>query len=225
MTNKKTSFILPCDCLEDIDDFSNEEAGQLFKAILKYADGNEEPEFFDRAMKIYFRRIKRYIDSANENYQKRLETNRQNGKKGGRPKKKTEKTDGFYKKGYTESDTETETESDFDYESESEAEWETDAFYANPPAPVAQYGENKNILLTNDEYLRLAEQMGVSRRDEYIEKLSDYIASKGKNYRSHYATIRNWFRRDGGKKDEPSYDIAEFVAREEKFPVYVPRER
>lgn len=30
-------------------------------------------------------------------------------------------------------------------------------------------------MLTNDEYERLAEQMGVSKRDEYIDKLGDYM--------------------------------------------------
>lgn len=214
MTDKKTSFILPCDCLEDIDDFTDEEAGKIFKAILKYADSAEKVEFSDRAMKIYFRRIKRYIDSANENYQKKLEINRLNGRKGGRPKKKTEKTDGFSEKAYTESETESESESDSVPEHGDETEC-VPTF-----SSVKRYGENKNIKLTEDEYLRLAEQMGVSRRDEYIEKLSDYMASKGIDYRSHYATIRNWFRRDGGEKYEPSFDLNEFAAREGKLPVY-----
>ena len=60
--------------------------------------------------------------------------------------------------------------------------------------------------------------MGVSNRNSYIEKLSDYMAATGKRYQSHYATIRNWFRQDGGTK--PSYDMDEIMRRAEQLPVY-----
>lgn len=61
------------------------------------------------------------------------------------------------------------------------------------------YGEFKNVKLTDDEYNKLKE------RDllPYIEKLSSYIASKGKKYKSHYATILTWSRKDTkNDKDE-----------------------
>ena len=32
--------------------------------------------------------------------------------------------------------------------------------------------------------------------EERIERLSGYIASSGKKYKSHYATIRQWAARD-----------------------------
>ena len=81
-----------------------------------------------------------------------------------------------------------------------------------------KYGEHNNVELSDDEYGRLAERMGVSNRNSYIEKLSDYMAATGKRYQSHYATIRNWFRQDGGTK--PSYDMDEFLKRAEQLPVY-----
>ena len=58
------------------------------------------------------------------------------------------------------------------------------------------YGELKNVLLTDEEYHKL-EQANLL---PYIEKLSSYIASKGKKYKSHYATILTWSR--GDKKTE-----------------------
>ncbi len=58
------------------------------------------------------------------------------------------------------------------------------------------YGEFKNVLLTDEEYHKLEE----SNLLPYIEKLSSYIASKGKKYKNHYATILNWNRAD--KKDD-----------------------
>ena len=33
--------------------------------------------------------------------------------------------------------------------------------------------------------------------DDYIERVSTYIAQKGDKYKSHYATILTWIRRDG----------------------------
>lgn len=58
-----------------------------------------------------------------------------------------------------------------------------------------KYGEFNNVLLTDEEYHKLEE----SNLLPYIEKLSSYIASKGKKYKSHYATILTWNRTD--KKD------------------------
>lgn len=57
-----------------------------------------------------------------------------------------------------------------------------------------KYGEYKNVLLTDDEYKKLAEEY--SDISERIERLSEYIASKGVSYKSHYATIRAWARKD-----------------------------
>ena len=53
-----------------------------------------------------------------------------------------------------------------------------------------KYGEFQNVLLTDDEYAKLEKSNLLS----YIEKLSSYIASKGKKYKSHYATILTWAR-------------------------------
>ena len=52
------------------------------------------------------------------------------------------------------------------------------------------YGELQNVKLTDEEYLKIKERNLLP----YIEKLSSYIASKGKKYKSHYATILTWAR-------------------------------
>lgn len=206
--------MLPTDCIADLEDFSLSERGELFTAVLLYADRREEPKLSDRAMKIFFRRIKNYIDSANENYEKRVKANRINGAKGGRPKKETEENPKNRTVG-EKADTESDAESESDIDSESEPE-SADIAHTR----MKKYGENGNVELTEIEYKRLAERMGVSKRDEYIEKLDDYMASTGKTYKSHYATIRNWFRQDGGKKAESSFDMDEFLARGDEPPIY-----
>ena len=57
-----------------------------------------------------------------------------------------------------------------------------------------KYGEYNNVLLTDEELDKL--QTEYPDYQERIERLSSYVASTGKRYKSHYATIRNWARKD-----------------------------
>ena len=66
----------------------------------------------------------------------------------------------------------------------------------NPQIIKGKYGEFNNVLLTDKEYQKLIERFGNQQTKDLIEKLSAYLASKGKRYKSHYATILNWQRRD-----------------------------
>ena len=70
-----------------------------------------------------------------------------------------------------------------------------------PQKPVKhKYGEYKNVLLTDEELQRLKTEF--SDYERRIENLSSYIASTGKKYKSHYATIRNWARKDNETKPQ-----------------------
>jgi len=57
------------------------------------------------------------------------------------------------------------------------------------------YGKFKNVLLKTEEYQELKDKFNSSLGGK-IENLSEYIASKGKQYKSHYATILMWDRKD-----------------------------
>ena len=57
-----------------------------------------------------------------------------------------------------------------------------------------KHGEYKNVLLTDDELEKLKDEF--IDWEERIERLSSYVASTGKSYKSHYATIKNWARKD-----------------------------
>ena len=61
-----------------------------------------------------------------------------------------------------------------------------------------KYGEYGNVLLSDAEYEKLMVEIPYSAA--MIERLSEYIASTGKKYKSHYATIRAWHRRDSEKQ-------------------------
>ena len=66
-------------------------------------------------------------------------------------------------------------------------------------------GEFKNVILSDEEKAKIDEQ-GLT---DYINQLSIYLAQTGKKYKSHYATILNWSRRDvkpkrSGKVESPT---------------------
>ena len=67
---------------------------------------------------------------------------------------------------------------------------------ALPPAkPIRhKYGEYSNVLLTDEDLDKLKAEF--PDWEARIERLSSYIASTGKSYKNHLATIRNWARND-----------------------------
>ena len=58
-----------------------------------------------------------------------------------------------------------------------------------------KHGEYKNVLLTTEELQSLQARFPGDWQQR-IDRLSEYIASKGVKYKSHYATILAWARRD-----------------------------
>ena len=75
-----------------------------------------------------------------------------------------------------------------------------DSIEASPPKPTRhKYGLYENVLLTDEEYEKLVAEFPHDYRDR-IERLSEYIASKGAKYKSHLATIRAWAKKDTVQK-------------------------
>ena len=64
------------------------------------------------------------------------------------------------------------------------------------------YGEFSNVKMTTAEFEKLVQAEGAEHANELIEELSSYLASSGKRYKSHYATLLNWGRRKD-KEDAP----------------------
>ena len=69
--------------------------------------------------------------------------------------------------------------------------------YTGQPTP-AVYGRYKNIFLTDTELSELQTELP-DTWDFYINRLSEYMASKGKTYDNHAATIRRWVASDTEK--------------------------
>lgn len=58
-----------------------------------------------------------------------------------------------------------------------------------------KYGEYNNVLLTDADFEKLQAEFPQDWQQR-IERLSEYIASSGKKYKDHLATIRSWARKD-----------------------------
>lgn len=183
------------DFAEVIEPLSDAERGRLFMSMLQYASTGEAGTL-SGAERFVWPIAKQNIDRTKVE----AERNAACGSKGGRPKKPAE-TDLNRKKP---------AETDLNRK---KADKDKDKDKDNIIPPISpngdivplegerprkhKYGEYKNVLLTDDEFEKLkAEYVDYLDR---IERLSSYIASTGKTYKSHYATIRNWARADAEK--------------------------
>ena len=185
------------DFAEVIEPLSDAERGRLFMSMLQYASTGEAGTL-SGAERFVWPIAKQNIDRTKVE----AERNAACGSKGGRPKKPTE-TDLNRKKP---------TETDLNRKkADKDKDKDKDKDNIIPPispngdiVPLEgerprkhKYGEYKNVLLTDDELEKLkAEYADYLDR---IERLSSYIASTGKAYKSHYATIKNWARADAEK--------------------------
>lgn len=72
-----------------------------------------------------------------------------------------------------------------------------------------KHGVYGNVLLSEEELGRLQSEFPYEYEDR-IERLSEYMASTGKAYKNHLATIRNWARREKPQKQTYSQSMYEF---------------
>ena len=69
------------------------------------------------------------------------------------------------------------------------------------------YGFYQNVFLTTEELSAL--QKEAPHDQEYIEKLSRYMVSSGKQYANHAATIRSWALQDHPAPSKRTYECKE----------------
>lgn len=94
----KSSFLIYLDYEEQFNLLTDEQIGQLMRAIIKYEKTREIPQL-NGIVKMAFSFIKTQLDRDREKYETRCEKNRENAKKGGRPRKNQKdnlKANGFY---------------------------------------------------------------------------------------------------------------------------------
>jgi hypothetical protein len=193
--------------------FRDEEGRIDFEAL-----GREEYEFRHALVTGDYSRSSRardFADAAAKDYKVHSE----NGKKGGRPAKKLsadastregeDERDYRGNTGTTESSTSADTET-LDGLTDKDERPGAERAAAKPSRttpPQNSYGEFGNVKMTTAEFEKLVQAEGADRANALIEELSSYLASSGKRYKSHYATLLNWGRRkDTEKKKVKSFD-------------------
>lgn len=82
----KSGFLIYLDYEEQFNLLTDEQIGQLMRAIIKYEKTREIPQL-NGIVKMAFSFIKTQLDRDREKYEARCEKNRENAKKGGRPRK------------------------------------------------------------------------------------------------------------------------------------------
>ena len=83
---------------------------------------------------------------------------------------------------------------------------------ATPKPTRHKYGMYKNVLLSDEDMEKLKTEFPADW-EKRIERLSEYIESKGAKYKNHLATIRAWARKEAPQKtDKPRYEnVGKFV--------------
>jgi hypothetical protein len=89
MAENKKSFLLYCDLIHTIEKMPKEKAGELFLHILKYVN-DENPITEDLIISLTFEPIKQQLKRDLKVYENICNRNKENGFKGGRPKKPKE---------------------------------------------------------------------------------------------------------------------------------------
>ena len=90
-------------------------------------------------------------------------------------------------------------------EKEKDIELEIDREIEGGEAAPAVLGRYQNVILSKRELSELQSDFPAVWQ-EYIERLSEYMASTGRTYKSHAATIRRWIADDRRKAAPPARD-------------------
>ena len=93
MAKDKKSVLLYCDIIHTVEKMDNETAGQFFKHYLRYIN-DLNPETENLVVDIAFESVKQNLKRDLKKWELRAENSRNNGRKGGRPRK-PEKPSGF----------------------------------------------------------------------------------------------------------------------------------
>ncbi|NSE60828.1 replication initiator protein A [Dorea formicigenerans] len=74
--------------------------------------------------------------------------------------------------------------------------------------PLSPYGKFQNVFLSEKELEDIRQT--IPDWKDYIERLSGYMASTGKQYQNHAATIISWARQDHPASRKRNYESEEY---------------
>ena len=177
----RDTFILYTNQKDAFDSMTDEQAGQIIKAIFAYV--SDEEIKLDGLMKTVFTQIKTQIDYNNDKYDSIKKARTEAGRKGGEASASKRKQNEA-------------NESKDNHNDNVNVNDNVNIKRNIKEKPVKhKYGEYGNVLLTDEEFAKIKDKFP-SDYQSWIDRLSGYIESKGVKYKSHYATILNWSRNE-----------------------------
>lgn len=204
MGNGKPGVMIYFETAKAIKNLDDATVGQLFKAIMEYAEDGVIPEF-EGVLAAVWPFVADKIERDNERYEKIREKRAEAGRKGGKARASNGKqnqaneANASFDKQIKPTATETTTATPA---ANANANADATAKREGKPTPTRhKYGEYSNVLLSDEELSKLKAEFPQDWKNR-IERLSEYIASTGKPYKSHLATIRAWSKKDKLEKGQ-----------------------
>ena len=182
MTRK--SFILHIDSLGILNELTDEQAGQLFKLIYEYHNPNKPKQTqITQLVNLAFYPFKSQFERDNQTYNNVCERNKNNGLLGGRPKNKNPNKP---KKADSDNKNKNDNKNDNDNKS-----------------VIKKINIRSFVSISQSELDKLNSEFLEHEVNWMLDKLNDYKASKGVQYKSDYHAINMWVKKafEKEKKD------------------------
>ena len=172
MTRK--SFILHIDSLGILNELTDEQAGQLFKLIYEYHNPNKPKQTqITQLVNLAFYPFKSQFERDNQTYNNVCERNKNNGLLGGRPKNKNPN-----KPKKADSDNKNKNDNKNDNKS-----------------VIKKINIRPYVSISQSELDKLNSEFLEHEVNWMLDKLNDYKASKGVQYKSDYHAINMWVKK------------------------------
>jgi hypothetical protein len=182
MTRK--SFILHIDSLGILNELTDEQAGQLFKLIYEYHNPNKPKQTqITQLVNLAFYPFKSQFERDNQTYNNVCERNKNNGLLGGRPKNKNPNKP-------KKADSDNKNKND-------------NKNYNDNKSVIKKINIRPFVFISQSELDKLNSEYLEHEVNWMLDKLNDYKASKGVQYKSDYHAINMWVKKafEKEKKD------------------------
>ena len=183
MAENKKSFLLYNDLNKTVNKLPNDKAGELFKIILSYVN-DENPQVEDLVLDIAFEPIKQQLKRDLVKYENIVERNRNNGKKGGRPKN-PEKPSGLF------GNPDKPKKADSDTDNDSDTDKEINNIYSLYPTKCIERNTSTGKTSKNKDQIKRLLKTHTSEELKY--KVNRYLkeAKEGKSFIQNFRTFLN----------------------------------
>lgn len=205
MAKKKDSFIAYYEWEDAFADFTNEQFGELFRAIYAYEKRGEAYTGSDPAIKIAMRLIMGMLDRNREKYEAVCERNRKNGAKGGAPKGNQNAKKNNPKQpsgGQNNPNNPKQPDHDHEHEHDNEHDHENDHEHDAASGAVLFFQREFSSSCSSDLEKEIREACNEAGEEMVMEAMRTAIRSGKRSWGYCKGILNNW-QRQGGPHPKP----------------------